>query len=80
MDSDEEMRVDDSEPINWPTAAKGKGKGKATQHNESYDVENLPWYVRSIPTRLHAQRMTKEQGGEVPSGNSGRRCVTSRHH
>lgn len=46
MDSDEEMRVDDSEPINWPTAAKGKGKGKATQHNESYDVENLPWYVR----------------------------------
>ena len=42
MDSDDEMRVDDNEPINWPTAAKGKGKGKAT-HDEPYDNENLPW-------------------------------------
>ena len=45
MDSDDEMRMDDAEPINWPTT-KGKGKGKATQHDEPYDLENLPWCVR----------------------------------
>lgn len=45
MDSDEEMRVDDNEPINWPTGGKGKGKGKATAHDEPYDLENLPWCV-----------------------------------
>ena len=31
MDSDDEMRMDDNEPINWPTTkGKGKGKEKAT--------------------------------------------------
>ena len=43
MDGDEEMRVDDNERINWPTS--GKGKGKATAHDEPYDLENLPWCV-----------------------------------
>ena len=45
MDSDEDTRMDDHEPINWPNTTKGKGKGKATQHEDAYDAENLPWYV-----------------------------------
>ena len=45
MDSDEDIRMDEHEPINWPNTTKGKGKGKATQHEDAYDAENLPWYV-----------------------------------
>lgn len=44
MDSDQEMRVEDAEPIAWPTAGKGKGKAKATAQDEPHDLENLPWY------------------------------------
>ena len=45
MDSDEEMRVEDNEPIAWPTGGKGKGKAKATAHDGPHDLENLPWCV-----------------------------------
>lgn len=51
MDSDDDTRMDDNEPINWPNTTKGKGKGKATQHEDSaYDVENLPWCVSGFCT------------------------------
>ncbi|TFK91451.1 P-loop containing nucleoside triphosphate hydrolase protein [Polyporus arcularius HHB13444] len=52
MVSDDEMRVDDNEPINWPTTTKGKGKGKATQHVEPYQDENLPWVEKYRPVTL----------------------------
>ncbi len=50
MDSDDDTRMDDNEPINWPNTTKAKGKGKATQHEDAYDMENLPCYVPSLCT------------------------------
>ena len=45
MNSDDEMRVEDNEPINWPSSGKGKGKAKATSDDHAHDLDNLPWCV-----------------------------------
>ncbi|KAJ8481640.1 hypothetical protein ONZ51_g5864 [Trametes cubensis] len=52
MDSDEDIRMDEHEPINWPNTTKGKGKGKATQHEDACDAENLPWVEKYRPVTL----------------------------
>lgn len=49
MDSDEDVRMDNAEPIAWPSSGKGKGKGKATAHEQPCDDENLPWYASLLP-------------------------------
>ena len=74
MDSDEDTRMDDHEPINWPNTTKGKGKGRATQHEDVHDAENLPWYVLHY-TGLHVNRLTRLKGGKVPSSDTRRRRI-----
>ena len=43
MDSDEDVQMDTAEQSPWTAADKGKGKAVATEQDEQYDKENLPW-------------------------------------
>lgn len=37
------MQMDTTEQSPWTAADKGKGKAVATEQDEQYDKENLPW-------------------------------------
>ena len=42
MDIDQDVQMDEQKTVQWPN---GKGKGKAVDHTDGHDPENLPWYV-----------------------------------
>lgn len=48
MDSDEDVAMDSTEQSTWTAADKGKGKAMATEQDEQYDKENLPWCAHRV--------------------------------
>lgn len=64
MDIEDDVQMMDAEKTMWPS--KGKGKGKAVDHD---DLDNLPWYGTCILTRCGLFRTLK--GRKVPTRNFG---------
>lgn len=46
------MQIDTMEQTPWTAADKGKGKAVATEANEQYDNDNLPWYAHAVEVRV----------------------------
>ena len=60
MDSDEDVAMDSMEQSTWTAADKGKGKAMATEQDEQYDKENLPWCAHaSLDESLCAYTMSR---------------------
>ncbi|GJE98086.1 replication factor C subunit 3 [Phanerochaete sordida] len=51
MESDHEMETEEPKTVLWPIGS-GKGKGKAVEHTEGHDPENLPWVEKYRPVTL----------------------------
>ena len=52
MDSDEDVQMETTEQSPWTAADKGKGKATATEQDERYDKENLPWCARTVASGI----------------------------
>lgn len=48
MELDDGMQIDTAEQTPRAATDKGKGKAVATELNEHYDKDNLPWYAHAV--------------------------------